>query len=144
MPPSNGPSSRARVKRQTDGDSITVPGWPEREKSKKPSQYYLPVTWGLRRPCWRGCSSWKVISRVPEISPSSLRDRKSTRLNSSHSQISYAVFCLKKKKQTTIMSTNRKQPNNACLYLPCRERSLSQRRSRSQSRPYTCVSRLYY
>src|SRR2546430_2957790 len=29
-----------------------------------------------------------------------LSDRKSTRLNSSHSQISYAVFCLKKKKQT--------------------------------------------
>src|SRR2546430_13634665 len=28
-------------------------------------------------------------------------DRKSTRLNSSHSQISYAVFCLKKKKFTT-------------------------------------------
>src|SRR2546430_10808570 len=28
------------------------------------------------------------------------RDRKSTRLNSSHSQISYAVFCLKKKKQS--------------------------------------------
>src|SRR2546430_7300846 len=30
------------------------------------------------------------------------RDRKSTRLNSSHSQISYAVFCLKKKKNTKI------------------------------------------
>src|SRR5256886_11949401 len=30
------------------------------------------------------------------------RDRKSTRLNSSHSQISYAVFCLKKKKHTTV------------------------------------------
>src|SRR2546427_6736337 len=29
-------------------------------------------------------------------------DRKSTRLNSSHSQISYAVFCLKKKKNTTL------------------------------------------
>src|SRR5688572_30949631 len=29
-------------------------------------------------------------------------DRKSTRLNSSHSQISYAVFCLKKKKKTKI------------------------------------------
>src|SRR5688572_32674965 len=28
-----------------------------------------------------------------------MRDRKSTRLNSSHSQISYAVFCLKKKKK---------------------------------------------
>src|SRR2546430_5119259 len=29
-------------------------------------------------------------------------DRKSTRLNSSHSQISYAVFCLKKKKQASV------------------------------------------
>src|SRR2546430_6834831 len=29
-------------------------------------------------------------------------DRKSTRLNSSHSQISYAVFCLKKKKKTNM------------------------------------------
>src|SRR2546430_8152401 len=29
------------------------------------------------------------------------QDRKSTRLNSSHSQISYAVFCLKKKKKYT-------------------------------------------
>src|SRR5688572_31684996 len=32
-------------------------------------------------------------------------DRKSTRLNSSHSQISYAVFCLKKKNLTHILST---------------------------------------
>src|SRR2546430_9136161 len=31
--------------------------------------------------------------------PLDLADRKSTRLNSSHSQISYAVFCLKKKKR---------------------------------------------
>src|SRR5688572_32743989 len=31
---------------------------------------------------------------------SHITDRKSTRLNSSHSQISYAVFCLKKKKKT--------------------------------------------
>src|SRR2546430_9278108 len=30
-------------------------------------------------------------------------DRKSTRLNSSHSQISYAVFCLKKKKTFTVI-----------------------------------------
>src|SRR2546430_12414274 len=33
--------------------------------------------------------------------PREARDRKSTRLNSSHSQISYAVFCLKKKKTMT-------------------------------------------
>src|SRR2546428_9641453 len=31
------------------------------------------------------------------------RDRKSTRLNSSHDQISYAVFCLKKKKKTKMI-----------------------------------------
>src|SRR5690349_23499439 len=31
--------------------------------------------------------------------PISIRDRKSTRLNSSHVEISYAVFCLKKKKK---------------------------------------------
>src|SRR2546427_5013196 len=36
------------------------------------------------------------------------QDRKSTRLNSSHSQISYAVFCLKKKKNTP--PTARKSP----------------------------------
>src|SRR2546427_9068228 len=36
------------------------------------------------------------------VYPYLLRDRKSTRLNSSHSQISYAVFCLKKKKKKEI------------------------------------------
>src|SRR2546427_6542407 len=36
-----------------------------------------------------------------------LGDRKSTRLNSSHSQISYAVFCLKKKKEDTTTWTIR-------------------------------------
>src|SRR3712207_7315678 len=35
-------------------------------------------------------------------------DRKSTRLNSSHANISYAVFCLKKKKTTTIYHTDTK------------------------------------
>src|SRR6266498_5436740 len=34
------------------------------------------------------------------------RDRKSTRLNSSHVRISYAVFCLKKKKQNNIINYN--------------------------------------
>src|SRR2546430_7617913 len=36
-----------------------------------------------------------------EIGDLGVQDRKSTRLNSSHSQISYAVFCLKKKKITS-------------------------------------------
>src|SRR2546429_2029467 len=38
-------------------------------------------------------------------------DRKSTRLNSSHGYISYAVFCLKKKKKTQIYSVSSKRPH---------------------------------
>src|SRR5258707_4396048 len=38
---------------------------------------------------------------VGEVRARKLIDRKSTRLNSSHANISYAVFCLKKKKITT-------------------------------------------
>src|SRR2546430_6840676 len=52
------------------------------------------------------------------------RDRKSTRLNSSHSQISYAVFCLKKK---TKSSTPTSRPN-----LPDRHGSSMLRTSRSE------------
>src|SRR5438309_9299974 len=46
----------------------------------------------------------------PPVKPVRLQDRKSTRLNSSHSSISYAVFCLKKKKTETathLVSTTR-------------------------------------
>src|SRR2546430_3703842 len=39
----------------------------------------------------------KAINVGPSTVIRALQDRKSTRLNSSHSQISYAVFCLKKK-----------------------------------------------
>src|SRR3712207_9350154 len=50
--------------------------------------------------------AWRAPRR-PEVEQDDLplqrrqRDRKSTRLNSSHANISYAVFCLKKKKKTT-------------------------------------------
>src|SRR5258708_24708708 len=39
-------------------------------------------------------------AKLPDERPRDLGDRKSTRLNSSHQIISYAVFCLKKKKNT--------------------------------------------
>src|SRR2546427_8318061 len=45
---------------------------------------------------WRWAT---IIGNVRAVNLDRL-DRKSTRLNSSHSQISYAVFCLKKKKKT--------------------------------------------
>src|SRR2546428_4078770 len=71
---------------------------------------------------WRTCGTLGITLRFPTAQlnlaarpadtshavPGGLlgkRDRKSTRLNSSHDQISYAVFCLKKKKD----SNNRRQ-----------------------------------
>src|SRR2546428_7330341 len=46
----------------------------------------------------RGPAAGRLVGSCPGPS-----DRKSTRLNSSHDQISYAVFCLKKKKQLAFM-----------------------------------------
>src|SRR3712207_8527629 len=43
--------------------------------------------------------------QLPQIHQADL-DRKSTRLNSSHANISYAVFCLKKKKLITLMTAS--------------------------------------
>src|SRR5438270_7524796 len=44
-----------------------------------------------------GASSVRWTRIVRRANATKMEDRKSTRLNSSHSQISYAVFCLKKK-----------------------------------------------
>src|SRR2546430_3671215 len=59
--------------------------------------------------------------RASTVRPT-LRDRKSTRLNSSHSQISYAVFCLKKKKKVANIDTFRKHTSHDWAY------SLNERR----------------
>src|SRR5439155_21642125 len=52
--------------------------------------------WVLDWDCW-----------ITSLSKTRLRDRKSTRLNSSHVAISYAVFCLKKKKHNRTRETLR-------------------------------------
>src|SRR5947209_10459607 len=48
---------------------------------------------------WRTSRADDAAIRNLNASELALEDRKSTRLNSSHANISYAVFCLKKKKQ---------------------------------------------
>src|SRR5207248_9682732 len=58
-------------------------------------------------------ANWRMLSMTDTLTPSGEllgvcsaacdQDRKSTRLNSSHRTISYAVFCLKKKKNTTVI-----------------------------------------
>src|SRR2546426_8071313 len=56
---------------------------------------------------WSGVgrrSSSMVVTIAPHAVCPSTTDRKSTRLNSSHLVISYAVFCLKKKKKNNILN----------------------------------------
>src|SRR3712207_8661044 len=53
----------------------------------------LSVGFGGHRCASRGCGAQRTLLGHPAP------DRKSTRLNSSHANISYAVFCLKKKKK---------------------------------------------
>src|SRR2546422_2288622 len=47
------------------------------------------------------CRGNGALPAGDRLDPASARDRKSTRLNSSHGYISYAVFCLKKKRRNT-------------------------------------------
>src|SRR5215813_14339395 len=62
---------------------------------RPPRSTLFPYTTLFRSPGWP--SPWPRPAPAPGWPP---RDRKSTRLNSSHVRISYAVFCLKKKKHT--------------------------------------------
>src|SRR2546430_8026016 len=58
---------------------------------------HAPRRAGRRRRAGR-CNEGEAVEERLRIHSRKHPDRKSTRLNSSHSQISYAVFCLKKKK----------------------------------------------
>src|SRR2546430_6547781 len=81
----------------------------------------LPIL--LRRNPSPGASSTasrRTVSPIPRmimvlLMAAAPADRKSTRLNSSHSQISYAVFCLKK---TTVGRTTRVDPRRLPLRRP--------------------------
>src|SRR5437879_4645576 len=65
-----------------------------------------------RSPHWLSASrsaapAW-TAAHAPQVATPLPRDRKSTRLNSSHRCISYAVFCLKKKITTNYISTRQR------------------------------------
>src|SRR5206468_12772410 len=60
---------------------------------------FVSVTVGRKVRCSRDSAVQPTVrSPVGGVAAAAHLDRKSTRLNSSHDQISYAVFCLKKKK----------------------------------------------
>src|SRR5262245_64900218 len=67
---------------------------------RPPRSTLFPYTTLFRsRKRWHSRASWRRPSTTRTSTASSTADRKSTRLNSSHLGISYAVFCLKKKKK---------------------------------------------
>src|SRR2546421_6963224 len=65
---------------------------------RPPRSTLFPYT-TLFRSCLDRMASFAPLRLVAYRASPRPRDRKSTRLNSSHDQISYAVFCLKKKKR---------------------------------------------
>src|SRR5256885_5770822 len=72
---------------------------PQRQKTSR-EEKTVPANTGAPLPGAdaRGGTGIEVAA-PPAVSTGTKRDRKSTRLNSSHLVISYAVFCLKKKKK---------------------------------------------
>src|SRR5688572_32232900 len=62
-------------------------------------------------------SARKTEERLRLVGPRPVTDRKSTRLNSSHSQISYAVFCLKKKKKISTNELDRQQVDDRQIHV---------------------------
>src|SRR2546426_6426703 len=87
---------------------------------RPPRSTLFPYT-TLFRSHWDACSVAIPLFVGSEFSApmESLGDRKSTRLNSSHLVISYAVFCLKKKKKIVIIMKHKQMINSIVTYNSC-------------------------
>src|SRR2546430_6117605 len=98
------PISRARgrekVSRSSSAPILIIPG-------RKPRPIRRAFATSRRPIPWRDKTAALLGAALHLQSPITKRDRKSTRLNSSHSQISYAVFCLKKKKLEGLVGRTR-------------------------------------
>src|SRR2546428_7305662 len=73
---------------------------------RPPRSTLFPYTTLFRSGVWKNICLLKPVDYSVDYRPALGRvdrDRKSTRLNSSHDQISYAVFCLKKKTNPLIL-----------------------------------------
>src|SRR3712207_8786540 len=65
----------------------------------------------VERLAYLRASTSNVSSRIVRPNGKAVLDRKSTRLNSSHANISYAVFCLKKKKKINQLLLKKEKRN---------------------------------
>src|SRR2546430_4946408 len=85
---------------------------------RPPRSTLFPYTTLFRSP--RACRGVSLVELIVFIvvtgivAAALIADRKSTRLNSSHSQISYAVFCLKKKKHRAQSARPREPAQHLC------------------------------
>src|SRR5215203_7362529 len=70
----------------------------------------LPIS-ALVVPVYTLSPASRTLTRCSSATAARCRDRKSTRLNSSHANISYAVFCLKKKKKKDKAILHQKKKN---------------------------------
>src|SRR2546427_7052444 len=97
-----------------DGKGRRGSAWQDRDRNQDRGPWGTPLRVGGAVPVQAGspvcCSAIcarnyqrRKCLRPAFVGKAGLLDRKSTRLNSSHSQISYAVFCLKKKKKAIIL-----------------------------------------
>src|SRR5437762_9488854 len=94
---------------------------------RPPSSPLFPYTTlfrSARRPSRRSRPPASIASY--DAGSSSVRDRKSTRLNSSHRCISYAVFCLKKKKNNALEEELRALGQGPDVDVPLRAGALGQ------------------
>src|SRR3954466_16435585 len=82
---------------------------------RPPRSTLFPYT-TLFRSMWPNCPTYPNVKTLGGLAGHI--DRKSTRLNSSHTIISYAVFCLKKKKQNDAL-----ERQQLCTYVRCERHS---------------------
>src|SRR3712207_7128829 len=83
------------LRRQRHGGVVGAPAEHRRARREATAPQHRPVLLARHR-----------LRHLPQRAVGALaRDRKSTRLNSSHANISYAVFCLKKKKTNQSITT---------------------------------------
>src|SRR5256886_15309977 len=83
------------IAEDVEGEALATPGG---NKLRGTREGWAGKAPGLRDRPKGMLADISVFSCPPQVISEEMGDRKSTRLNSSHSQISYAVFCLKKKK----------------------------------------------
>src|SRR5439155_22238168 len=82
---------------RSNGSSV-VPGFPKRWRTPADRSAAINAAAACMRARILRLAGWRSPHHVPrDVEAHASGDRKSTRLNSSHVAISYAVFCLKKK-----------------------------------------------